>query len=57
MIGCGYSVIIDPWGEAIASCGEEESAAVIAEVDLDYVRDVRSRIGVFADRKPDAYKL
>jgi predicted amidohydrolase len=57
VIGCGYSTIIDPWGTVAACCGEEETAAVIGEADFGRVSELRSRIRVFGDRKPDVYKL
>jgi omega-amidase len=50
----GHSMIIDPWGEIIAEAGEEESI-VTAQLDLDLVDQVRERIPVFEDRRPQFY--
>jgi omega-amidase len=50
----GHSLIIDPWGEILAE-GNEEEGLVIKEVDLDLVKEVRSRIPVFGDRLPNYY--
>lgn len=50
----GHSMVIDPWGEAIAEAGEEETV-LEAEIDLSLVEDVRGRIPVFADRRPHLY--
>lgn len=50
----GHSLIIDPWGEIIAEADEEE-AIVTAELDLDLVDQVRQRIPVFEDRRPQFY--
>lgn len=50
----GHSLVIDPWGEIIAEAGEEE-AIVTAELDLALVDEVRSRIPVFEDRRPQLY--
>jgi len=36
----GNSMIIDPWGKILARAGEEE-AVVFAEIDSDYLREVR----------------
>lgn len=51
----GHSMVIDPWGEIIAEAGEHEEI-LQAEIDLDMVMDVRKKIPVFADRKPEHYK-
>lgn len=51
----GHSCIIDPWGETVIEGGEEE-LLLTAEIDLDEVARVRSKIPVFADRRPDLYR-
>jgi omega-amidase len=51
----GHSMIIDPWGEVIAEAGEEETI-LAAEVDLSLADEVRGRIPVFADRRPEIYE-
>lgn len=51
----GHSMIIDPWGEVIAEGGEEEGI-ISATIDLELSEDVRGRIPVFADRRPELYK-
>lgn len=50
----GHSMIIDPWGEIVAEAGEEETI-LYADIDLDLVDEVRSRIPVFEDRRPQLY--
>lgn len=50
----GHSMIIDPWGEIVAEGGEAEEM-VIASIDLTLVDQVRRRIPVFDDRRPQAY--
>lgn len=42
----GHSAIIGPWGEVLASAGEEEEVVVTAEVSLDRVDEVRRQIPV-----------
>lgn len=50
----GHSLIIDPWGEIIAEAGEDETI-VTAELDMTLVDQVRKRIPVFEDRRPQHY--
>lgn len=50
----GHSMIIDPWGEIIAEGGEGEEI-VTGEINLSLVDEVRKRIPIFEDRRPDLY--
>lgn len=50
----GSSAVIDPWGEAVVE-GGLDPALLHAEIDLDLVDDVRKRIPIFEDRRPDVY--
>ncbi|WP_438351196.1 carbon-nitrogen family hydrolase [Paenibacillus sp. FA6] len=50
----GHSMIIDPWGEIVVEGGEGEEI-VIGEVSISLVDEVRSRIPVFQDRRPEIY--
>ena len=50
----GHSIIIDPWGEIIAE-GSEDEMIITAELDLGLVDQVRQRIPVFEDRRPQLY--
>ncbi|MGZ7445370.1 carbon-nitrogen family hydrolase [Paenibacillus sp. TH7-28] len=52
----GHSMIIDPWGEIVAEGGEGEGI-VTGTIELSLVDEVRGRIPVFADRRPDCYEL
>ncbi|WP_059043275.1 carbon-nitrogen family hydrolase [Paenibacillus rubinfantis] len=51
----GHSMIIDPWGEIVAEGGEGEDI-VTGIIDLTLVDQVRRRIPVFADRRPQLYE-
>lgn len=51
----GHSMIIGPWGEIIAEGGENEEL-VTGELDIDSIAEIRNRIPVFDDRRPDRYK-
>lgn len=50
----GHSMVIGPWGDIIAEAGEDQEI-LNAEIDLDQVIDARSRIPIFADRRPELY--
>ncbi|WP_442601040.1 carbon-nitrogen family hydrolase [Paenibacillus sp. KN14-4R] len=51
----GHSMVIDPWGEVIAEGGEEQEL-IQAQIDLDLVEQVRHKIPVFGDRRPQLYQ-
>lgn len=51
----GHSCIIDPWGEVVAEAGETEEL-ITAEIDLTKVDEIRAKIPVFADRRPQLYQ-
>ncbi len=53
---CGNSVIIGPWGETVAEAGETEEELITATVDMGKVDEVRSRMSVLKDRRPEIYK-
>ncbi len=50
----GRSAIFDAWGEPLVEAGEQETL-LTAEVDLASVEQVRQKIPVFDDRRPDIY--
>ena len=53
----GASALVDPWGRTLAEGSETEEELLTAEMDLAEVGAVRSRMRVFADRRPDLYDL
>lgn len=50
----GQSMIIEPWGKVIWTGSETEEMAIV-DVDFDTVDEVRDRIPVYADRRPELY--
>jgi predicted amidohydrolase len=52
----GRSVIVDPWGIELAKAANKE-CIISAELDLDYLRQMRKERDVYAHRRPDLYKL
>lgn len=52
----GNSRIIDPWGNILASADEAEEV-ITANCDFEIIKDIRTSINVFNDRKPELYNL
>ncbi len=53
----GRSMIVDPWGAVLAEAAEGEGPChVIAEIDLARQREVRAKLPVLANRRPQAYR-
>ena len=50
----GHSMIVDPWGKIVIE-GGDSAMLLTAEIELDLVDEVRQRIPVFDDRRPDLY--
>lgn len=52
----GHSAIIDPWGNTVVEGGESE-LLLTATVETDLVVEVRAKIPVLKDRRPELYRL
>ncbi len=50
----GQSLVIDPWGETVVKGGETPEV-LLATVNLDIVVDVRRRMSVLKDIRPEMY--
>lgn len=53
----GDSVVIDPWGETVVEAGETDEELLTAAIDLDMVDEIRAKMTVLRDRRPDLYEL
>ena len=51
----GQSMVIQPWGEVLWTGAENEELAII-DVDFSIVDEVRGRIPVYDDRRPNLYE-
>jgi predicted amidohydrolase len=51
----GHACIIDPWGNVLADMGGESTGIMCAEINLDYLHQVRARIPSETARRPEVY--
>lgn len=51
----GHAVAFDPWGDAVARFGAEESGVQVFEIDLDLVGRTRDNMPMRAHRRYDIY--
>lgn len=52
----GNSAIIDPYGNILATAGEQEML-LSASLDFSILENIRTSINVFADRRPELYRM
>lgn len=52
----GCSSIIDPWGRVVAQAGENDKV-IFANIDLDYVDEVRQWIPFQLQKRTDLYRV
>lgn len=50
------SSIVDPWGKVVGKAGEKEEI-VLADIDLDYVKQIREQIPISKQRRNDLYSV
>jgi omega-amidase len=50
----GHSMVVDPWGKIVVEAGETP-ALLNVDIEMDAVEDIRQRIPVFEDRRPEVY--
>ena len=50
----GRSMIVDPWGVVLAQAPDTETA-ILADLDLDRLAEVRARLPSLANRRPEVY--
>ena len=51
----GQSYFCDPRGQFVAEAPRDKDALVVADLDLDKIREVRNTWQFFRDRRPDSY--
>lgn len=53
---CGTSAIIDPYGVIIAAASADREELIYGDLSSEVLDDVRSRMPVFAHRRPELYQ-
>ncbi len=51
----GRSMIVDPWGVVLAQAPDGE-CHIVAELDLEHQRNIRTRLPSLANRRPEVYR-
>ena len=51
----GNSYVVDPRGQTLVEASEDEDELVVADMDMDQVREVRNLWQFFRDRRPEMY--
>ncbi len=51
----GSSYVVDPRGEILVEAGEDADQLVVAEMEMETVREVRNTWQFFRDRRPETY--
>lgn len=52
----GKTMIIDPWGN-VTAMASDKTTVITAEIDLEYLRSVRSQVFTLENRRDDVYHL
>ncbi|KAL4656869.1 omega-amidase NIT2 [Arapaima gigas] len=55
-VAWGHSTVVNPWGEVITKAGAEETV-VYADIDLEYLAEVRQQIPISSQRRGDLYSV
>uniref|UniRef100_A0A3Q2D3T7 omega-amidase n=1 Tax=Cyprinodon variegatus TaxID=28743 RepID=A0A3Q2D3T7_CYPVA len=55
-VAWGHSTVVNPWGEVVAKAGPEETV-IYADIDLQYLADIRQQIPITSQRRDDLYAV
>lgn len=47
----GHSLIVDPWGQVLAEASGDQEEIIYADIDLDRLKEIRSKLPVLEHRK------
>ncbi len=51
----GQSYVVDPHGQLIATASRDRDELLVADIDLDLIREVRNTWQFYRDRRPETY--
>ena len=49
-------MVVDPWGNVVAQA-PDRPGVILADIDLDYVEEIRRKVGTLSNRRADRYRL
>ena len=52
----GRSMVVDPWDNVVAQA-PDRPGVILADIDLDYVEEIRRKVGTLTNRRADRYRL
>jgi len=52
----GHSYFANPLGQIVAEGSEDNDELVVADLNLDQIKDVRDKWQFFRDRRPETYE-
>lgn len=55
-VAWGHSTVVSPWGEVISKAGPEEEV-IYADIDLQYLAEIRQQIPITTQRRHDLYTV
>ncbi|KAM9762025.1 omega-amidase NIT2 [Menidia menidia] len=55
-VAWGHSTVVNPWGEVISKAGAEETI-IYADIDLQYLAEIRQQIPISSQRRHDLYAV
>lgn len=55
-VAWGHSTVVSPWGDVISKAGPEEEV-IYADIDLEYLAEIRQQIPITTQRRHDLYTV
>lgn len=55
-VAYGHSIVTDPWGNLVMEM-DEKAGIGFAEIDLDYIEEIREKMPLMSARRTDVYEL